>query len=147
MESINFYDAKRVRRGGLLSDFFMFVVFMSGSFNFSNSVLCATIPLMAISVFQKSVFCPWKQFVPVSIFQEEALQVSKPFRMVSIFFKKWRFTPINCLSVVSIFQKSAFCASIPSATVLFFQKLAIRAAKALFAVLWKTKHYEKLIQK
>ena len=88
MESINFYDAKRVRRAGLLSDFFMFVVFMSGCFNFSNSVLCATIPLMAISVFQKSVFRPCKESVPVSIFQEPALHASTPFRMVSIFFKK-----------------------------------------------------------
>ena len=92
MESINFYDAKCVR-AGLLSDFFM-----SGCFNFSKSVLCATIPPMTISIFQKSVFCPW------------------------IFFKKWRFTPQNCVRVVSIFEKSVLRASITSATVIFFSR-------------------------
>ena len=103
--------------------------------------------------FKSRFFCVWKQFVVVSIFQEPALHVSKPFRMVSIFFKKWRFTPQNCLlRVVSIFQKSALRASVPSAAVPIFSKAGDSRRKSTVCcflknkTLRKSKHYYFWIQ-
>ena len=74
----------------------VFVVFMSGCFNFSKPVLRAPVPPTAISIFQKQGFRASKPSAAIFIFKKGALRLK------------------NIYDGLNVFQKPALHASKPS---------------------------------
>ena len=149
MESINFYDAKWVRSAGLLLNYiFMSVVFDVRCFRcfhvrvfqFFKAGTSRLGTAYGDFDFSKAGFRASKPSAAVFIFHKPALCASKTFTTVSMFFKNRHFIPQNRLRWFWFSKSRRFTPQYRLQRSQFIQKLAIRAAKTLFAVRWKKKN-------